>query len=95
MAMVSMGDIWSDIEHMTRLLDENRASVRGVLARKKQLYGGYMIGNGSMKEHRWLNERFSNLAVREEEIQAELERLLVVALMCQINGGKGRPGTMP
>jgi len=95
MVMVSMGDVWSDIEHMTRLLEENRASARGVIARKKQLFGGYINGNGSMKEHRWLNERFKKLAGREEEIQVELERLLVVALLSQINGGKGRPGTMP
>ena len=98
--MASMGDVWSDIEHMTRLLDENRASTRGVLARKKQLYGGYMGSgsanvNGSMREHRWLNLRFNKLAEREEEIQTELERLVVIALVCQMNGGKGRPGAMP
>ncbi len=78
--MASMGDIWSDIEHMTQLLDENRASTRGVLARKKQLYGGHINGNGSMREHRWLNVRFNKLAEREEEIQMELERLVVIAL---------------
>ena len=100
--MASMGDVWSDIEHMTRLLDENRSSTRGVLARKKQLYGGYMGSgsgsanvNGSMREHRWLNLRFNKLAEREEEIQTELERLVVIALVCQMNGGKGRPGAMP
>jgi hypothetical protein len=96
--MASMGDVWSDIEHMTRLLDENRASTRGVLARKKQLYGGYMGStnvNRSMREHLWLNVRLNKLADREEEIQAELERLVVSALVCQMNGGKGRPGAVP
>ena len=80
--MASMGDVRSDIEHMTRLLYENRAATRGVVIRKKQLYSG--VPNTSIKEHRWLNERFFNLSQREEEIQTEIGRLLVIALNEQI-----------
>ena len=76
--MASMGDVRSDIEHMTRLLYENRAATRGVLIRKKQLYSG--VPNASIKEHKWLNERFFNLSQREDEIQTEIGRLLAVAL---------------
>jgi hypothetical protein len=67
---------------MTRLLYENRAATRGVVIRKKQLYSG--VPNTSIKEHRWLNERFFNLSQREEEIQTEIGRLLVIALNEQI-----------
>jgi len=81
-AMASRGDVRSDIEHMTRLLYENRAATRGVLIRKKQLFSG--VPNASIREHSWLNQRFLNLSTREEEIQAELGRLLVVALQQQI-----------
>jgi hypothetical protein len=80
--MASRGDVRNDIEHMTRLLYENRAATRGVLIRKKQLFSG--VPNTSMREHSWLNQRFVHLSTREEEIQAELGRLLVVALQQQI-----------
>ena len=88
----SMGDVWSDIEHITRLLEENRAATSGVFARKRQLLEGPITG--SMKEHKWLNERFNTLSIRREELQEELQRLIVVALKHQIKGGKGRPGTL-
>ena len=83
--MESRGDIRNDIEHATRFLYETRAATRGVLIRKRQLYSG--VPNGSVKEHKWLNERFINLSTREKEIQAEIGRLLVVALRQQIKSG--------
>jgi hypothetical protein len=81
--MASLGDIRSDIEQMTRLLYENRAATMGVLARKRQLFAG--IPPISTKENRWLNERFANLTKKEEDIQSELQRLIVLALHQQIN----------
>ncbi len=90
--MASMGDIWSDIEWMTRLLDENRTESRGVLERQNNLY--WRPGD-SMKEHTILKARLLNLVKREEEIKLELERLIVIALLQQINDGRGRPGTHP
>jgi hypothetical protein len=86
--MTSMGDVWSDIEWMTRLLDENRAATRGILERQNQLYNR---PGDSMKEHKVLKERFNNLRRREREIQSELERLIVIAVLKQINDGRGRP----
>jgi hypothetical protein len=91
--MASVGDVWSGIEQMSRLLDENRQATTGILIRKKQLMDKPV--SGSMREHQWLNGRFSKLVEREKEIQAELERLIVVALLHQIEGEDDRQDPLP
>lgn len=92
-SMASVGDVWSGIEQMSRLLDENRQATTGILIRKKQLMDKPV--SGSMREHQWLNGRFSKLVEREKEIQAELERLIVVALLHQIEGEDDRQDPLP
>jgi len=81
-AMTSMGDVRSDIEHVTRLLYENKAATRGVLMRKKQLFAG--APNISTKENAWLNQMFHKLNTKEEDLHLELQRLVVIALMQQM-----------
>ena len=87
--MTSVGDVWSGIEHMTRLLDENKRATTGVLIRQKQLLSRPVPG--STREQQWLHARFSKLTEREQELHAELQRLVVIALLHQINGGDGMP----
>jgi hypothetical protein len=87
--MASVGDVWSGIEHMTRLLDENKRATTGALIRKKQLLNRPVTG--SAREQQWLHARFSKLAEREQELHAELQRLVIIALLHQVNGGDGMP----
>ena len=81
--MISMGNIRSNIEHMSRLLDENKVSMSWILAKKKQIYTGKYT-NGSTGEHKRLNERFNNLTKKEEELHVELQQLIVTALERQL-----------
>jgi hypothetical protein len=78
-----MGNIRSNIEHMSRLLDENKVSMSWILAKKKQIYTGKYT-NGSTGEHKRLNERFNNLTKKEEELHVELQQLIVTALERQL-----------
>jgi hypothetical protein len=87
--MTSVGDVWNGIERMTRLLDENKRATTGVLIRKKQLLNRPVAG--SAREHQWLHARFNKLTEREQEIHAELQRLVIIALLHQVNGGDGMP----
>lgn len=82
--MTSIGDVWGGIEQMTRLLDENKRATTGVLIRKKQLLDRPI--SGSTREHQWLTARLNQLTEREQELHQELQRLLVIALLHQING---------
>jgi hypothetical protein len=87
--MTSVGDVWNGIERMTRLLDENKRATTGVLIRKKQLLNRPVTG--SAREHQWLHARFNKLTEREQELHAELQRLVIIALLHQVNGGDGMP----
>jgi len=85
--MISMGNIRSNIEHMSRLLDQNKLSMSWILAKKKQIYTRAAHAhslNGSISEHKRLNERFTNLTKKEEELHVELQRLIVTALEQQL-----------
>ena len=54
-----------------------------VLAKKKHIYTG-KYANGSVSEHKQLNERFNNLTKKEEELHKELQKLIVIALEQQL-----------
>jgi len=81
--MASTGDTRNGIEHTTRMLCENQAAMRGILARKRQLFGG--MPNVSAREHEWLNQKFEKLFNEEEELHLELQRLIVQALEQQMD----------
>lgn len=81
--MISRGDVRNNIEHVSRLLDENKILMSWVLAKKKHIYAG-KYANGSVSEHKQLNERFNNLTKKEVELHKELQKLIVIALEQQL-----------
>ena len=83
----SMGDVWSDIEHLRRLLDENRLQIKEVVKRQAELNGRNLGG-----EYDLLQRTFVNHVKREDELRVELARLITIALRIQLRGGRGRPG---
>ncbi len=82
---MSMGNIWNDIEWMRRLLDETRIEMLSVIERQKKLNGRDSLG-----EYESLEKKFNDLIKREDEIRAQLARLITAALRQQMRGG-GRP----
>ena len=77
------GDVWCDIAQKTHQLHLHKQATRGVIMRKKQLLSG--ASNVSTKENAWLNEVFGKLSDKEDKIHAELQELIVTALMQQVN----------
>ena len=80
-----MGNIWNDIEWTRRLLDETRIEMLSIIERQKKLNGRDSVG-----EYESLEKKFNDLIKREDELRAQLARLITVALRQQMRGG-GRP----
>ena len=87
MMMRSMGDVYSDIERMTRLLEENRAASDAIIKRIAII--NRRPGNAA-KENMTLNRILEKLSKKEEEIQRDIEGLLVFVLKYQIMRKKER-----
>jgi len=79
--MRSMGDVYSDIECMTRLLNENRAASNAIIKRIAII--NRRPGNAA-KENMTLNRILEKMSKKEEEIQRDIEALLVFVLKYQI-----------
>jgi len=79
--MTSMGEIYSDIEWMVRLLEQNRLETREIIKRQHTLKGR---PGSSIKENETLKKRFHTLIRREDEIQRDLEQLIIFVLMHRI-----------
>jgi len=79
--MRSMGDVYSDIERMTRLLEENRAASDAII--KRIAFINRRPGNAA-KENMTLNRILEKMSKKEEDIQRDIEGLLVFVLKYQI-----------
>ena len=83
--MRAMGDVYSDIERMTRLLEENRAASDAIIKRIAIIN---MRPGHAAKENMTLQRMLEKLSKKEEEMQRDIEGLLVFVLKHQIGKQK-------
>jgi len=80
--MRSLGEVYNDIERLTRLLEENRTASKAIT---KKLTGLERRPGSAMKENATLKRVLENLHTKEEELQKDIEGLLLFVLRYQIN----------
>ena len=78
-SMQTMGDVWAEIECTKRGLEENKLEILAVIAQQRRA--------GRPEEYDSLEEKFNDLIKRDDELRAELARLVALAVRQRMRGG--------
>ena len=78
-SMQTMGDVWAEIECTKRGLEENKLEILAVIAQQRRA--------GGPEEYDSLEGKFNDLIKRDDELRADLARLVAVAVRQRVRGG--------